>query len=948
MGCLEMSELTVEELDLLQRVQAKPELRALFFRKVKGLKWFDPLSDAGYFNAQNIPAPVPSKREGYVSIPNWEVVDYLVKAAQELNSEENDAYVARFIKIISSATAYAKETDFGNYHVWRKFAQIITSIPSKDIPVEFLEVVDYWLDDRYERGLVAGEIGAKFLVKLLVENNDHSGELALRLIEILYKVNFLEKQVGEDTKLDASFRFDHHYAEKITKGVAYLAGLNLGRDALCVFNAKLEEILTTLDNDSWSNYWQPAIEDHEQNKYRDDPENVLIEAYRECLNGFLDSNPEDACDYVAEMIESDFQMIQRLAIHCITNHFLICGQHAEKLIDKKFLRSNYRHEIWHFLNQHYLSFEQPLKDRAIALISEKKRLDDNNELLEGATAYEHATWLSAIKDLGEQEKNLYSNAIAVAKTEPDHPDFLSYSSFGAWGQESPYSVDELSALSVENLVTKLATYESGGGWREPGIEGLVNATKQLIKTSPARYYSCLAKFSNLDLAYVYAIIEAYSDLWTEKASLPWDEVWQHLLEFCSVVVGAETFWSEEKTQQRDDAFVANRYWVVGAIGRLLESGAKSDEHAFSELHHDQAELLIAHLLKNEKGNEFETSSDAVSIAINSPRGRCLEALINLTLRLCRLSDKENDKDHSAVWNKFQNYYDAELDRADNGEYEFITLLTNYLPNFIYMSTDWVTGNLNRIFDQKNYLKWLCAIQGYSYIGTVYQEIYHYLSEHGDLLKVLDDESIKDRVEERAVQQIAIAYINNFESLEGGNSLILTLINRKDFDELRHLIWFVKTLRKNDENELKEKVYALWPRLLAAVDLSTSKGRKLASSLCCWAPFVDPLDEERKALLMAIAPYADESHNSYDLLKSLSAISNTHPFDANEIWLKLLEGSFPDFPEEAIHQILTNLVAQGYEGTRLARETVSKYLKQGIEGPSIWLKKIMDDQNQQGQ
>ena len=124
--------------------------------------------------------------------------------------------------------------------------------------------------------------------------------------------------------------------------------------------------------------------------------------------------------------------------------------------------------------------------------------------------------------------------------------------------------------------------------------------------------------------------------------------------------------------------------------------------------------LVSHnLLSREKGSEFDLDKDAVSISINSPRGHCIEALINMTLRSCRLSDKNNKKDHSEVWTHFQQYYDAELGRADskNPEYEFATLVTNYLPNFLYMSKEWVLGNLHRIFDQGHHLKYqtLCNL-----------------------------------------------------------------------------------------------------------------------------------------------------------------------------------------------------------------------------------------------
>ena len=401
----------------------------------------------------------------------------------------------------------------------------------------------------------------------------------------------------------------------------------------------------------------------------------------------------------------------------------------------------------------------------------------------------------------------------------------------------------------------------------------------------------------------------------------------------------EEFWNEDNCCERK-AFVASRYWIVGAIGRLLEAGVKSDEHAFHEKYNIKAEEIVVSILKSERGEKFEITSDAVSIAINSPRGQCIEALVNLALRSCRLSDRNNNKDHSEAWARFQPYFDAELRRAEAGEYEFLTLVTNYLPNFLYMSGDWVRANLENIFDQTDHLKWMCAMQGYAYVGTVYQDIYSYLRKNGNFLKALNDENIGGKVREKVIQNIVVAYINDFDSLEDDDNLIRVLIHRKDFDRLNSLIWFVWTLRKSDDTKLKNKVYKLWPKVMNAVNLSSSEGKKLASALCMWAEFVDYLDAERKQLILSIAPYADESHNSYHLLESIANLSKKQPLDANEIWLKMLEQSAPDYPEVAIRQILSNLIAEGREGKRLARETVSEYLRQGVDRPSIWLNELL--------
>jgi len=935
-----MSELSTKELDLLHRIDEKKDLRPLFFKKVKGLKWFDSLAERNYFSPEANPKPVPAKEEGYVNIPSWPVLDYLEKTVSELNDNKNKEYSEKFIQIIINTTTYAKENEISNYRTWWKFAEIISQVPYKSIPIEKIDIIDHWLDDKYEHGLVAQVIGEKWLPRLLKINDTHASKLSTRILEILYKVIFID---GEKSKPKASLRFKSYYAKRINERTAIIAGEKLGLKAIQIFGTLLINILNQLKNDAWSCIWQPAIEDHEQNKHRDATENVLIQAYRDSIDGFIRTNPDVGSEYVKSLLTSKYQTIQRIAIYVVSKNYQLFLGIVDQLLNKKFLNSNYQHEMWHFLNKCYPNFSDLQKEKIIRLISGIARHDDKDEYHVGASEYSKAIWLSAIKEHGDREAKLYAESTKIAKSEPAHPDFSSYMSVGWVERKSPKTIEELQSLSIRELVHELGNHKDSGSFDEPGLEGLVKVFKQLVKTKPLNFYLNLDKFLNLDLAYIYEIIDAYRELWKEKSNFPWDEIWQKLLEFCSAVITQNRFWNPENEKQREP-FVANRYWIVSSIGQLIEEGTKSDEHAFDEKYFPEAEAIIVSLLDRVEGEEYKEDSDAVSISINSPRGHCIEALINLTLRSCRIADKNNNKDHSEAWSNFQCHYDSELDRSEleKPEFEFATLVANYLPNFLYMSKRWVIENLNRIFDQTNYLKWLCAMQGYSYVGTIYQEIYNYFKEHGDLLRVLDDKNIKDKVEERAIQNIAIAYINNYESFEEENSLINTLISRNDYEEISHLIWFMWTLRKKDDDKLKNKIYELWPKIVDNINLSTREGRKMASQLCHWAVFVDQIDEERRRLLISIAPHSEESYNSYVLLESISNLSKEQPFEAHEIWMKMLEGSTPDYPEEAIKSLFLNLLKRGSDGFRKAREAESEYIKNGNDRPSLWLKEIKQE------
>jgi len=941
-----MTELSFNEKDLLQRIDDKEDLRPLFFRKVKGLKWFNALYERGYFNPEKNPKPIKTTEEGYARIPDWPVLNYLVKTAPELSNKENKEYIKKYIDLLVGATNHAKINKYSNYRTWWRFSEIISYIPPEAISLEEIEIVDYWLDDKYDRDLVAQEIGEKWLPKLLELSDDHSLKIVTKLLTLLYKVIFVERKFNEKIIREAKLRFDNYIAKEINKKIACLSGEKIGREAVSVFDEYLKCILVELNNDSWSCIWQPAIDDHEQNKDRDSAENLIIGAYRDSLNGYLKIKPEEAYKYVVHMLTEGYQTIHRLAIYAISKKFYLFRNFVDEVMKKEYLDSNYRHETWHLLSLNYQQFSKDQKQKVLELILNITETDDEGKINEGATAYSKAEWLAAIENHGNEEKRLYKENVGIAKAVPDHPDFSSYMSVGSVEHESPIPLEVLQVLSIEELVKVLKTYKGPDNFFKPGIKGLTKTFKQIVKATPLKFYNKLTRFSKLDLAYIYEIIEAYRDLWTEKAQLPWDEIWSYLLDFCLEVIKQGRFWDSENKKQKKH-FVANRYWIVSGIGRLLEDGTKSDDHAFSKEYLQKSEYIITLLLKNEKGNKYKIDSNAVSISINSPRGRCLIALINLTLRSCRLSDKSNNKDHSEVWTHFQSIYDAELNRADiqKPEYEFVTLVTNYLPNFLYMSKEWLMDNLGRIFDQGHYLKWLCAMQGYTYVNTVYQKVYQYLKDNKDFIKALDDKNIENQVKDRVIQNIAMAYIYDFEKYSDKNSLIRVLILRKKIQELNDLIWFIWTLRKRADGKLEKltkKVYELWPEILKVIDVAAIEGKKIASQLCLWTTFVGYVDKENRNLLLEIVPYAAVSHNSYTLLESIANISQTQPFEAYTIWMEMLKGAWQAYPEQAIRQILTNLVKQGPEGLRKAKDVVSVYLEKGNDLPYKWLQEIIED------
>jgi len=932
--------LTPKQVSAIQRAVRKPELQPLLFRKAKGLIWFDPLYKQGFFKSENNPKPLPAKEEGFINIPFWPATEYLVNVSSELSAPGNEDYANKFIDLIRAITVYAIKENYSNYRTWWQLAKVIRNIPIQLILSEDIDLIDYWMDDPFERGLVTEEIGEKWLPELLDKTDEHTRKIALRLLDCLYKVVFVDKKIGSSIKKEPVLRFDSYRGETLAKkDVPRLSGLKLGLPAVEIFQRRLISLLKESDHDTWSSIWRKAIEEHEQNGSLNDTDDIIVAAYRDCLLGFVAHNVQAAKAYIRSLFNDQYRTLQRVAIHAVDKQYIELKDLVDSVVRPEYFHDNYRYELWHFLNNHYRDISSDQQNRTAEII-ERLDVTDDGVVNEKATAYKRAIWLSAIKDFDDNLAQLYKTCANVAGAEPDHPDFSSYMTSGWVDHKSPIPIENLLSLDVDALVKTINSYEdTGRGWfGEPGIEGLVKTFKEVVKAKAKDIYIELKKFADSDLSYIHPIIEAYRELWNEKKDLPWNDAWPHLLEFCLQLIKRDNFWSDVSAQERSN-FVANRNWIVGIIGQLIEDGTKSDDHAFDASLQERAKDIIVILLERQNGSEFQLESDAVLVAINSPRGRCIEALINLTLRSCRLEHNKLNT-HTQAWELYSDIYETELERSNRGEYEFITLVAMFLANFDYMSREWVKSHLSDIFDQSNYQKWLCAMQGYIHVGTVYEMFYKHLKINGDFLKALDDGHLKKQVNERIIQSIAIAYINNFEAVKQPDSLIVYLLQRKNIDELRQLVWFIWTLRDKKNENLRGKVYELWPRLLEIADVSSKEGRILASSLCHWAAFVDKIDPVVELWLFKIAPYAEENHNASDLLQNLAEISDTQPIKAQQVWIKMLESYSYDFPEEAFRKIFKNLLALGADGERKAKEVVDAYLRHGIDRPRAWLAETM--------
>ncbi|MDR4466550.1 MAG: hypothetical protein MRJ66_20055 [Nitrospira sp.] len=403
--------ITLKQKSAITRARTSVALQPILFSKAVGLHWFTPFVEAGFLSPNNIPAPIPHKEEGSVSIPAWPITNYLVSTSPELLEPSNEEYAISVLQFIREATRCAKAGNFGNYRVWWQFSKILCNVPPHLLSLDDLDLFNYWFEDVYERGLAAEILGTQWLHKLLDHEEQHCKDLALGLIDLLYKTKIVPSQFGFGEEKDVIFRFENYYAKKITQQSASKVGQSLGINAVALLQKHLQDVLGTLGNDQWSSIRRKAIEDHAQNSRADDTEDILIEAHRDALLAYITVAPDAASDYVATILEGPFETLQRIAIYAIDKRYPELKPLVDCVLIEKYFDSNFRHELWHLLNARYplftISQKKLVKERIWGLTEN----DDSGQPSEAATAYRRIPWLSSIKSYDEEVQRFIGNAL---------------------------------------------------------------------------------------------------------------------------------------------------------------------------------------------------------------------------------------------------------------------------------------------------------------------------------------------------------------------------------------------------------------------------------------------------------------------------------------------------------------------------------------------------------
>ena len=870
--------------------------------------FFDALVSAGLFAAERNPALLPADEPGYYRTAYWPILDYMLGFAKLCGERGDQARSEELLAILRTVSTWkdAENQKRDNYITNAKFVEILSLVPPQSITGQDLALVPIWLDVKAGKLAISTAIEGHLLPRLITAGSPESFEKAISVLRSCFHVEWVSaKELGEQERIPL-LALDNYSAKQIVEKYARSLGGKVGEPVVAVFSDAVREVFSTGTRKDFSYLHVPAVEDHAQNHLWREVENCVVVGLRESLLGWCDTEQTTAPDCVSGLLDDDTVMLRRIAIYVIGQRWPLLRKLYPKLCSLEFFNSGHLHELYGLLQGHFGELADEEKERTIGVIRSIPRPDWGKDP-DVSLRWSQLRWLSALTDKGYALADAWAQELRSGNPPiglSEHPDFNTYMQTRMGPGPSPYSNSELAGFADAGILhEKINSFSEEDAWVGPSADGLASSLEDAVRSNPEPFLRTLTQSLNLGRRYQYSLITSLQRAWETgigQNSIDWDNAWEAILGFFEDLVHGDDFWNEESAENHRD-------WVVSAIADCLRSGTTNDERSYPSALSPRALAIIANLLEHSTGTQ-QAGEDPMFLALNTPRGRSIEALFSHSLHTSRLNDQERGN-HIDCWVIFQPLFEAELNKCRSANFEFSTLSAAYLPQLEYLGAEWINERILQVFPKGFPSNMLCAVSGLGH-ATHSRSIYKLLVGSGVLDHALTLEMPNRPIRENLLARVASAYLWGEEELNSSRfAAIFDGGTDADLQFVASVFWSVRGTAVTEDQ--RERIRAFWSRCIDGTERGSMPSKELLSALSRLAGFLESADSEDRRLLETVAPYVYVQHNVYEFIDELVRLVEVSPDGVSAVLRKMTELRIPDFDyQDQIRKLLESLVVKG--------------------------------------
>jgi hypothetical protein len=928
---------TPEAVDQALASAPRAEQLQYFFSKLENPEWLDPLAERKFFSSPLSPIV---HEDGSISFPFWPQAQYLVRIAALVPDK-----VVAVIKNIP-------ETE--NFRVHESFIEGALAIPAQKA-TELTRNVLLWFGAKF--GSHLGRSLAK-LVSHLAKGGQIEAALTVcrSLLDFTADPKFEKKEAQQGTPLmrrplEPLARIEAWRYQRVLKNhlpdllaVAPVETIDLLTSVLerlielSSFDAKKQK---PVDH---SVLWRPAIESHRENWGRS-IKDYLVSALRTGSESAIVSGADFGA--VEDILtKRKWDIFERLRMHLVRMFPDKAGARVARILTDKeaFENISYRHEYSKLLSEQFKNLSNQQQQLILGWIAmgpdpaerEAQGGTMSDEDWEQYVKYWTARKLKPIeKDLPREWADKFIRLVEEVG-QPTHYDTVISHGPITIGSESPKRFEELSSMSIDQLVEYMARWTPSNDFRGPSADGLAHVFGKVVTANAKRFSESADSFKKSEATYVRALISGLSEAVKSGQQL----VWPPLLKLFESVLNISDDTDEPRTRKRTSGgHDPDWSWVRRSIAGFLRSALQEGAGEAPITSRTSIWPILAKLAKDSDptpDHEARSSLDAATLSINSCRGEALHAVVEHALWVFR-HEKDAAQRGFGAMPEVQALLEEHLNTETEPSFAIRTIYGQYFPWLHLIDPRWAADNVLRIFpltpENRRYFD--AAWQIYVLFNSAYDSVFDVLQDqYRFAIELIPregkiDERLANSAERLAEHLMALYWRGqiDFQSPTGH----LALFFETAPGELRgHALAYVgQTAGRTKEPiqlDLLQRLMKLWEwRLKKIEEADQESGFENELSAFSWWFSCGKFDRRwTAAQLLKVLSTIKTLPDDFLVMEQLAILSAELPLEAVQI-LKMMAEGIPEqrwwYPEdEHVKTVLRNALELNNEETqRTARE-----------------------------